>query len=201
MSKFWCIRPDNGTVTMVPADDASRELFLKLPIGKPIEVESRVPRNVRFHRMVFALVAKIAAAFDQDQEDIRHILSVRIGEYEEIVYQEPVSPVTISRAREFLRLRFQLGSVEAHDAAVEFCKAVIGETRIDRRPKSWAFAAMDEVRFKELFERLVKATYAIWGMLPSDIRREVDLMLAPDARSLPKQQKLKALPPPKEETP
>lgn len=49
----------------------------------------------------------------------------------------------------------------------------------DRRAKSISYASMDDIVFKELFEKLVKATYAVYGILPADMRREVDDLLAP----------------------
>lgn len=49
----------------------------------------------------------------------------------------------------------------------------------DRRAKSLAYANMDDLQFKELFEKLVKATYLLYGILSTDMRREIDDLLAP----------------------
>lgn len=140
MSKFW-VRRTGGM--LFAADVISRGLLLKLPVNSLAEVESRVPRNAKFHRMVFALFGLIASAFDEDVEVVRHKLLVSIGEFTEVHFNDGM---------------------------------------MDRRPNSLSYSSMDETRFKEMFERLVKATYAIYGILPVNIRREIDTMLAPDLR-------------------
>jgi hypothetical protein len=44
---------------------------------------------------------------------------------------------------------------------------------------SIAYSSMEEIKFGEVFEKLVKATYLIYGTFPSDIKREIDALLAP----------------------
>ena len=58
-----------------------------------------------------------------------------------------------------------------------------GETRT--YAKSIAYAAMDDIAFRAMFEKLVKATYSLYGILPADIKREIDKLLAPDRKALP----------------
>lgn len=141
--KFWARKVTaSGRDYLVPVDGASTGIFAKIPFSKDIETETRQPRNPQFHRMVFVLVNRLAEAFDEEPENVRHQLCVRIGWYEEIVCIEPD-----------------------------------GSRRIDRRPKSWSFAKMDQQQFRALFDDLVKATYAIWGILPADIRREINDIL------------------------
>lgn len=139
MSTFWVRRSSTGP-TLMPADDLSHQALEKLPFGKDIQIDAKVPRNAEFHRLVFALFGLIAKAFDRDPEEVRHKLLVTIGEFHEIHFKDG---------------------------------------HIDRVPNSLSFAAMDETRFREMFEKLVKATYTIYELLPGDVKREVDTMLAP----------------------
>jgi len=98
------------------------------------------------------------------------------------------------RNPKFHRLNFALYAViakafdmETDDVRDDLLKAIghsysvtfpSGETRT--YAKSIAYGAMDDIAFKALFERLVKATYSLYGILSADIRREIDGMLAPD---------------------
>lgn len=179
MSVFWVRRLGLG---LIPADEISDGLFEKLPFDKNIKVEATVPRNPEFHRLVFGLFGLLAKAFDENPEFVRHKLLVSIGEYREVDCGPiEITPEMIARGAAVLREMYAGAGNSADLIVVEILKAMIGERMIDRVPNSLSYAAMDDVRFKEMFEKLVKATYAIWGMLPADVKREVDLMLAPKA--------------------
>lgn len=104
---------------------------------------------------------------------------------------EAVAP----RNPQFHRLTFALFGLIARnfdvplDAVREELLIKIGHSYAVKFPgyekeyaKSISYAEMDDIAFKELFEKLVKATYLIFGILSADIRREIDNILAPDRR-------------------
>lgn len=180
MSVFWgSFARFNGTKILVPADVISREIWEKLPEGKDIQVEAKVPRNSKFHRLVFALFGLIAKAFDEDAENVRHKVMVSIGEYQEIdCGPADITPAMIQTASLILYGESELDRTECDRIAKRMLQSVMVR-QVDRRPNSLSYANMDNERFREFFERLVKGVYAIYGMLPGDTKREVDLILAP----------------------
>lgn len=61
----------------------------------------------------------------------------------------------------------------------EYREVRFKDGRIDRVPNSLSFAAKDELAFRDFFEKLVRAVYHLYGILPEDTQREITKMLAP----------------------
>lgn len=51
----------------------------KLPFGRAIRVEIKQPRNVRFHRLYWALINRIADAVGADPENVSDLLKIESG--------------------------------------------------------------------------------------------------------------------------
>ena len=63
------------------------------------------------------------------------------------------------------------------------CEPVkMADGRIEHRVKSISWAKMDQLAFTPFFERCIQVIYEQYGILPKDTRRELDKILAPDAR-------------------
>lgn len=76
MSEFWVERVGAG---LFPDGDESFEEMSKLPVGKPLYVEVKQPRNAAFHRLYWALCARIANAKGVTAENISDVLKVATG--------------------------------------------------------------------------------------------------------------------------
>ena len=71
--KLYCTVTDYG---LMPYDDNDLQLFRRLKRGAVVKVETRTPRNLRFHRKFFAL---LRVTFDNLPENIAssmHIESI-----------------------------------------------------------------------------------------------------------------------------
>lgn len=76
MSEFWVQRLAGA---LRPADDESMDALMALPIGKPLHVEVKQPRNAAHHRLFWALCARIAEAKGVTAENIADVLKVATG--------------------------------------------------------------------------------------------------------------------------
>jgi len=76
MTTFWVERMAGA---LRPVDDESLEEFSKLPVGKPLEVTVRQPRNAAHHRLFFALCARIANARGVTTEAVADVLKIATG--------------------------------------------------------------------------------------------------------------------------
>ena len=77
--KFWAIKHGDG---LFPADDESNAEFEKVPRERPLQVEATVPRNPRFHRLFFALCARIGTGIGQSTEWVERAFKVETGNFE-----------------------------------------------------------------------------------------------------------------------
>lgn len=64
-------------------DEAVCEL-LKLPFGKTLRAEVKQPRNPAFHRLFWALCARIAAGVGRDAEEISTVFKFATGHVDQI---------------------------------------------------------------------------------------------------------------------
>ncbi len=76
MTDFWGIRAGNS---ISPTDAESWSEFCRVPIGKPLHIEVKQPRNSQHHRLFFALVHRMAQALGVNSEALRDHLTVRAG--------------------------------------------------------------------------------------------------------------------------
>jgi hypothetical protein len=53
----------------------------KLPFGRAIRVDLKQPRNVRFHRLYWALVNRIADAVGSEPENVSDLLKIESGHF------------------------------------------------------------------------------------------------------------------------
>lgn len=104
-------------------------VFAKLPFGRPIKVEITQPRNVRFHRLYWALVNRIADAVGSEPENVSDLLKIETGH------------CTIVRSKKYgdLRLPKSISFAKMDEMAFrkffDACVLVIHET--------WAIAVPD----------------------------------------------------------
>lgn len=114
--------------------------------------------------------------------------------YERIPWDTPLrADVTQPRNYERLKLRWALihivakGLGEDEDDISDEIKIACGHYKevirrdgaIDRKPLSISYESMDEIPFREHFEKEVQAIYMLYGILPADIRAKLDEILAP----------------------
>lgn len=76
MSDFWVQRMSGS---LVPHDTESLDALDKLPYGRPLHVEVKQPRNSKFHRLYWALCARIANAIGSTSENISDVLKIATG--------------------------------------------------------------------------------------------------------------------------
>jgi hypothetical protein len=74
--EFWVERLGG---VLHPADQESVEEFAKLPTGRPLHAEVKQPRNAAFHRLYWALCARIANAKGVTAENISDVLKIATG--------------------------------------------------------------------------------------------------------------------------
>lgn len=72
--------PSIGSV-LVPMDADGRELVDAIKPDRPVMVEVRSPRNIRHHRMFFALLREVidGGAWDGDEDTLRDALKIACG--------------------------------------------------------------------------------------------------------------------------
>jgi len=96
--KFYITKQLNNTLKASHGSDY--EKLKKLKAGEEYQCEIKKPRNIKFHRMFFALVNMVFENQDNylSVEDLRHDLTIEAGFYEEItnmftgeVYRRPKS--------------------------------------------------------------------------------------------------------------
>ena len=82
--KLLVVRHLNG---IKPAYDSDKDIFNKMPLNEPFEIEYTKRRNIKFHRKFFALL-KLAYENQSDYrvlEDMRRDLLITSGFYDESV--------------------------------------------------------------------------------------------------------------------
>jgi hypothetical protein len=78
MAEFWC---EKIAGALRPVDAESYDEFQKIPIGKPLHVEVKQPRNAAFHRLYWALCARIAEARGVTSENVSDVLKIATGHF------------------------------------------------------------------------------------------------------------------------
>ena len=76
MAEFWCERMAGA---LRPVDTESLDEFSKLPVGKPLHVEVKQPRNAAHHRLYWSLCARIATSLGLTAENVSDVLKVATG--------------------------------------------------------------------------------------------------------------------------
>lgn len=66
---------------LTPEGEAARELMNSIPIGSVIEVGITRPRNIRFHRLYWALMNAIAQAIGAKAENVHDVVKLRSGHF------------------------------------------------------------------------------------------------------------------------
>jgi len=64
---------------LFPDGDESIAAFEKIPAGKPIRCEVKQPRNVRFHRLYFALCQRIGDGVGLTSENVSDLFKIATG--------------------------------------------------------------------------------------------------------------------------
>lgn len=97
MSKALFIRTIHGLMPD-PDDDRARDILKGAPLGQPIEVEVRRPRNLQFHRLYWKLCSIIAESVPgfHTAENVSDVLKIATGHYTTVhgkhdVYRLPKS--------------------------------------------------------------------------------------------------------------
>jgi hypothetical protein len=76
MTKLFVRRVGNA---LQPDGADCAAVFSKLPFGRAIQVDIKQPRNVRFHRLYWALVNRIADAIGSEPETVSDLLKIETG--------------------------------------------------------------------------------------------------------------------------
>jgi hypothetical protein len=66
---------------LTPEGEAARELMNSIPIGSVIEVGITRPRNIRFHRLYWALCQTIAESIGARAEAVSDVIKLRSGHF------------------------------------------------------------------------------------------------------------------------
>jgi hypothetical protein len=125
------IKTPNGA--LAPADEESRALIGRLKSGQGVRATIRRARNVRFHRLAFAL---FKLAFDA---------------------WEPMTPLEYQGhpvSKDFDRFRKDMTILAGFYRAVYNAR---GEVRLEA--ESLSFASMDEDRFEKVFRAVLSAVW------------------------------------------
>lgn len=78
MVELYVQRKDNA---LYPEGDESINVLARIPFGKTLRCEVRQSRNVRHHRLFFALCKRIADGIGADMDNVRDVLTIAAGHY------------------------------------------------------------------------------------------------------------------------
>lgn len=76
MSEFWVMRRGNALIPHTAESDA---VIARLPLGKPIQVKAKQPRNARHSALYWVLCHRIADAVGSEAENVSDILKISSG--------------------------------------------------------------------------------------------------------------------------
>lgn len=76
MTTIICIKHNGG---LMPADEASAEVLRKIANGREVLVEAKTPRNVRAHRLFFAMLGLLVENSDAFATVEAALTAVKIG--------------------------------------------------------------------------------------------------------------------------
>lgn len=100
MSEFWGVKAGGA---LRPTDAESWEEFSKLPSGKPLHVEVKQPRNAAFHRLYWALCARIADARGVTSENVSDVLKIATGHFQ-LVRTKSYGDIHIPKSISFAKM-------------------------------------------------------------------------------------------------
>lgn len=66
---------------LVPSSDSAREVLAGIPVGSTLSVDVSRPRNIRFHRLYWALCGTIADSIGANRESVSDVLKLRSGHF------------------------------------------------------------------------------------------------------------------------
>lgn len=116
---------------LAPHTAESDAIIAKLPLGKPIKVTAKRPRNSKHAALYWVMCSRIADAIGADDvENVSDTLKIATGH------------VRLVQSKTYGTLRL---------------------------PKSISFAAMDQTKFSEFFERCIFTVTSEWGIARKDI--------------------------------
>ena len=134
-----------------PYDRTDAELLAKMREGEPYRVKISMPRNLKFHKKFFALLALV---FDNIPEEI----PARLPDGK---------PVEVRSIEDLLwHIKMQTGHYER--------KVTLGG-RVTYEAKSISFAAMDEAEFQEFYSSAMDVILKYF--LPDTNREEIEEMI------------------------
>lgn len=135
-----------------PYDRTDAERIGKMRDGEPYRVKVSMPRNIKFHKKFFALLALV---FDNLPEEIP-------------AKMPDGNPVEIRSIDDLLwHIKMQVGHYE---------KRVTLGGRVTYEAKSISFASMDEAEFQDFYDRAMAVILKYF--LPETNREEVEEMIA-----------------------
>jgi hypothetical protein len=87
---------------LVPHDDAAREALQGVALQSMVAVEVTRPRNLRFHRLYWALCSAIASSIGASRENVSDVLKLRTGHF--TVVQTRKERIRLPRSISFAKM-------------------------------------------------------------------------------------------------
>jgi hypothetical protein len=83
---------------LAPDDEASKEMMHGVSIGSLVACEVSRPRNLRHHRLYWALCSKIAESIGAQRENVSDVLKIKTGHFKTVKTKREVLylPASIS---------------------------------------------------------------------------------------------------------
>lgn len=81
--RFWAVRHGQS---LVPHGDESIVEFERLPFDRPLQIEAKQPRNPRFHRLFWALCARIGHGIGKEAEWVERAFKTEQGLFDVFLY-------------------------------------------------------------------------------------------------------------------
>ena len=78
VTQIWLKRVGNA---LYPDGDASIDALSLLPFGRPLRGEIDQPRNLKHHKLFFALCARIAKGIGKDAEFVERAFKIETGHF------------------------------------------------------------------------------------------------------------------------
>ncbi len=119
MAVWWAVRKGDA---LYPDSAESAAELAKLPIGKPIRIETRRPRNAGHHRLFWLLVHRIAAAVGSEPDTVADLLKIETGHYT-VIRSKKYGEIRLPRSISFATM-----DQDAFNDFFQRCVVVICET-------------------------------------------------------------------------
>jgi hypothetical protein len=98
MKGFW-VKTAQG---LTPHDDAARESMHGVALHTVVQVDVTRPRNIKFHRLYWALCSAIASSIGASRDNISDVLKLRTGHF--TVVQTKTERVRLPRSISFAKM-------------------------------------------------------------------------------------------------